>query len=158
MARWRFQFWLSLPYRLCDSCSRYRGVCGNIPSSMPVPFFQCLLLWSTFHIHTKNMDMARERISLILELMAMFLVVPNVWSLHLRSGLSSTVLQAWIPHPILNFQIFKATDGLHFLAVFGDISAGAICALCHQPGLLCTDLHAICHGGLFKVIYQLDQL
>ena len=53
MARWRFQFWLSLPHWLCDLCTRYQGVCGNISSPMPVPFFQCLLSWSTFHMHAK---------------------------------------------------------------------------------------------------------
>ena len=46
-ARWRLQFWLSLPHWLCDLCTRYRGVCVNISSPMPVSFFQCLLLWST---------------------------------------------------------------------------------------------------------------
>ena len=55
-------------------------------------------------------------------------------------------------------QIFKATDGLQFLVVYGNVNADAIGVICHQLGLLCTDLYAICHGGLFKVIYQLDQL
>ena len=50
---WRFQFWLSLPHWLCDLCTRYREVCRNISCPMPVSFFQCLLLWSTFHMHTK---------------------------------------------------------------------------------------------------------
>ena len=53
MVRWRFQFWLSLPHWLCDLGTRYREVCGNMSSPMPVSFFQCLLLWSTFHMHTK---------------------------------------------------------------------------------------------------------
>ena len=30
--------------------------------------------------------------------------------------------------------------------------SNAIGVVCHQLGLLCTDLHAICCGGLFKVI------
>ena len=53
----------------------------------------------------KDMDMARERISLILEPMAMFLSFKMTFSLvtalQLWSGLSWTVLQAWIPHLIL---------------------------------------------------------
>ena len=81
MARWRLQFWLSLPHWLCDLCTRYQRVCGNISSPMPVSFFQCPLLWSTFHMQTKNMDMARERISLILELMVMFLSLEMTFSL-----------------------------------------------------------------------------
>ena len=52
-AQWRFHFWLSLPHWLYDLCMRYREVCRNITSPMPVSFFQCLLLWSTFHMHTK---------------------------------------------------------------------------------------------------------
>ena len=55
-------------------------------------------------------------------------------------------------------QIFKATDGLQFLVVYGKVSADAIGVICNQLCLLCTDLHAICCGGLFKVIYQLDQV
>ena len=52
----------------------------------------------------------------------------------------------------------KVIDGLQFLVVYGNDSADAIGVICRQLGLLCTDLHAICCGGLFKVIYQLDQL
>ena len=102
-AQWCFQFWLSLPHWFCDLCTRYRGVCGNILPPVPVSFFQCLLLWSMFHMHTKiwtwpgNASVwswswwrcsCRSRWLL-------------VWSLQLWSGLSWTVLQAWIPHPIL---------------------------------------------------------
>ena len=47
----------------------------------------------------------------------------------------------------------KATDGLQFLVVYSDVSADAIGVVRHQLGLLCTDLHAICCGGLFRVIY-----
>ena len=43
-ARWRFQFWISLPHWLCDLCAKYLGVCGNSSSPMPVSFFQRLLL------------------------------------------------------------------------------------------------------------------
>ena len=48
-----FPILVSFPHWLCDLCTRYRGVCRNISSPMPVSFFQCLLLWSTFHMHTK---------------------------------------------------------------------------------------------------------
>ena len=55
-------------------------------------------------------------------------------------------------------KIFKATNGLKFLVVYDKVSADAIGVSCHQLGLLCIDPHAICCGGLFNVIYQLDQL
>ena len=48
-------------------------------------------------------------------------------------------------------------DGLQFLFIYGGVSADATGVVCHQLGLLCTDLYAICRGGLFKVIYQIDQ-
>ena len=62
--------------------------------------------------------------------------------------------------PIRNYnsQIFEATDGLQLLVVYGNISADAIGIICHQLGLLCTGLHAKHSEGLFKAIYQLDQL
>ena len=55
-------------------------------------------------------------------------------------------------------QIFKATNCLQFLVVHGNVSGDTIGVICHQLGLLCTDLHSICCGDLFKVIYQLEQL
>ena len=48
--------------------------------------------------------------------------------------------------------MFKATDGLQFLVVYDNVSADVIGAICHQLGLLCTDLHAICCGGLFTAL------
>ena len=64
-SRWHFQFWHSLPHWLWDLCTRYRGVCGNISSPVPVSFFQkSAVMVHASHAY-KNMDMARERISLI---------------------------------------------------------------------------------------------
>ena len=97
----------------------------------------------------------------ILELMAMFLsfqmtfslvTAAVVWAiLDSTSGLdpsSDTTAPKYL---------IKATYGLLFFIAYGNVSADAIVVNCHQLGLLCTDLHAICRGGL-KVIYQLDQL
>ena len=39
---------------LCDLSTKYQGVCGSISSSLAVSFFQCLLLRSTFHMHTNK--------------------------------------------------------------------------------------------------------
>ena len=41
---------------------RYRGVCGNISSPLPVSFFHCLLLWSTFHVRTLLERMVNRRL------------------------------------------------------------------------------------------------
>ena len=48
---------------------------------MPDSFFQCLLYMVHASNAYENMDMARERISLILELMAMFLLFQMTFSL-----------------------------------------------------------------------------
>ena len=117
--RWRFQFWFSLPHWLCDLCTIYLGVCGNISSPMPVSFFQCLLLWSTFHIQTKNMDMTRERISLILELTLMFFFV-CVFLFFVFCFLSFQMTFSLVTAAVVwaircySSQIFKATDSIQF--------------------------------------------
>ena len=104
----------------------------------------------------KNMDMARERISLILELMVMFLSCQMTFSLVTTAVVWAILDSTSRLDP--SSQIFKATDGLRFLVVYGNVSADAIGVICHQLGLLCTDLHAMFCEGLFKVIYQLDQV
>ena len=107
----------------------------------------------------QNMDIARERIGLILELMAMFLF-QMTFSLVTATVVWAILDYFWLGSLIRYYsaQILKATDGLQFLVVYGNVSADVIGVICHQLGLLCTDLHAICYGGLFNVIYQLDQL
>ena len=44
-------------------------------------------------------------------------------------------------------QIFKIKYGIQFLVVHGNVSADATGVICHQLGLLCTDLHVICCNG-----------
>ena len=120
----------------------------------------CILSMSAVMVHVshayKNMDMAMECISLILELMAMFLSFQMTFSLVTAAVVWAILDSTSGLNPLS--QIFEAMDGLQFLVVYGNVSADAIGVICHQLGLLCTDLHAMCCGGLFKVIYQLDQL
>ena len=119
----------------------------------------------------KNMDMARERISLILELMAMFLSLQMTFSLvtatvvwailESTSGLdpsSYTMAPRYIKLRTVSSVLGLFVFFFCFFFVYGNVSADAIGVICHQLGLLSTDLHAICCGGLFKVIFQLDQL
>ena len=122
----------------------------------------CILSMSAVMVHVsqayENMDMAREHISLILELMAMILsfqmtfslvTAAVVWRIQDSTSCLDPSSDTVVP------RYFKATDGLQFLVVYGNVSADAIGVICHQLGLRCTDLHAICCGGLFKAIYQL---
>ena len=160
-AQWHFQFWLSHPHCLCDLCTRYQGLCRNISSPMPVSFFQCLLLWSTFHMHTKTYGHGQGTHQSDLGADGDVLVVPDVFKFgHCSSGLGYPGQYFRLGSPIWCYSshIFKAADGLQFLVVDGNVSADAIGVIYHQLGLLCTDLHAICCGVLLKVICQLHQL
>ena len=107
----------------------------------------------------KNMDTARERISLLMELMAMFLSFQMTLSLTNAAVVWATLdsTSGLDPSSDTIALRFKAMDGLQFLVVYGNVSADAIGVICHQLGLLCTDQHVICCGGLFKMIYKLDQ-
>ena len=161
MARWPFQFWLSLPHCLWNLCTRYREAYGNISFPMPVSFFQCLLLWSRFtciqkYGHgqgTHQSDLGADGDVLVVPMTFSLVTARVVWAiLESTSGLipsSDTIAPSYLK---------RRTDGLQFLVVYDNVSADAIGVICHQLGFLCTDLHAIYRGGLFKVIYQLDQL
>ena len=102
----------------------------------------------------KNMDMARERISLILELMVMFLSFQMTFSL-VTTAVVWAVLDSTSgldPSSAIRYyssQIFKAMDGLQFLVIYGNVSADAIGVICHQLGLLCTNLHVEASSRLF---------
>ena len=116
----------------------------------------------------KNMDMARERTSLILELRAIFLSFQMIFSLVIAavvwaildsaSGLdppSDTIAPRCLKLQTVSsfFVVSVSADAIGFflfvcLFVFWGFFG-------YQLGLLCTDLHTICCGGLFKVIYQL---
>ena len=163
MVGWRFQFWFSLPRWFYDLCTNNEEFCGNISSSMPVSFFQCLLLSSMFYVHTKiYMDMFRECINLILELTVMFLTFQMTFSL-VAAAVVWAILESTLgldpsSDSIAPRYLKLWTFSSFYIVIYGNVSTDAIGVVCHQLGLLCTDLHAICHGSLYKVIYQLDQL
>ena len=109
----------------------------------------------------KNMDIAREHINLIMDMMAMFLSFQMTFSLVIAAVvwaiLDSTVGLDPSSDSIAP-RYLKIRTVSSFFVIYGNVSADAIGVICHQLDLLCTDLHAICCRGLFKVIYQLDQL
>lgn len=47
-----YWIWFSPFYWSYDFCTRYQGICGNMSFPVSVSFFQCLMLWSTFQMHT----------------------------------------------------------------------------------------------------------
>ena len=104
------------------------------------------------------MDMARERISRILELMSTFLSFQMTFSLVTAAVVWAILESTSGLDPLSDSIAPRYLNGLQFLVVYCNVSADAIGVICHQLGLLCTDLHVICCGGFFKVIYQPDQL
>ena len=154
-ARWRFQIWLSLPHWSCDLCTRYRRVCRNIPSPMPVSLFQCLLLWSTFHMHTQIWTWPGNAS----EADGDVLVVPNdFWFGHSSNSLGYPGEYFRLGSLIRYYssQIFKATECLRFLFVYGNVSAYAIGVIVIDwvfSALICMP-YAV--EAFFKVIYQFD--
>ena len=59
-------------------------------------------------------------------------------------------------------RVFEASHNIRFLLFYIDLPLDAICAVCHQFGLLSTDLHLICGdykpGLLVPSLSQLDYL
>ena len=104
----------------------------------------------------RKMDMAREGISLILELMAMFLSFQMTFSL-VTAAVVWAILDGISGSDPSSNTIAPRYLKLRMVPCFLSMVMSVLMPL-GQLGLLCTDLHAICCGGIFKVIYQLDQL
>ena len=89
---------------------------------------QCLYPSFNVCIHVlhayKNMDVAKERISLTLELMAMFLSFQMTYSLVTAAVVWAIVEYFRLGSFISSYssQVFKAMDGLQFLVVYGNVS------------------------------------
>ena len=53
------------------------------------------------------------------------------------------VSQAWNPHQLKISQVFEACDSLKLLSIYFELCVDATGVVCHQLGLLSTDLHAV---------------
>ena len=51
------------------------------------------------------------------------------------------------------FQAFEACDCLELLSIHFDLCVDATGVVCHQLGLLNTDLHAVGCGGFVKTLH-----
>ena len=95
----------------------------------------------------RTMDVTRERISRILELREILLSFQTGFNL-----LNVTVFCAILecisglePSSVMTeLNLLEACDSLELLSIYFDLCVNATCAcvVCHQPGLLGTDLHA----------------
>ena len=103
-----------------------------------------------------NMDMTRERNSLIFELRSMFLSSRMILSF-VSAAMVWAILERISGHGSFvsdyGSQIFEALNGFQLLAIDPDVTADAIGLVGHQFGLLSTDLHAVCGGSLVKALH-----
>ena len=97
----------------------------------------------------RNMDVTRERISRILELRETLLSKQTGFSLvnaaavyAILESISSLEPSAVITEPRY----------LKLVIVYFDLCVVATGVVCHQPGLLGTDLHAVGCGGFVKTL------
>ena len=120
----------------------------------------CILLWSSaVRVHDsqayKKMDVTRERISRILEPREKLFVNPDWFQPcqcccclcypgeYLRLG--TLISYNWA-------QVLEACDCLKLLSIHFDLCVDATGVVCHQLGLLGTDLHAVGSGGFVKTL------
>ena len=115
----------------------------------------CIVLWSSaVRIHDsqacRKMDMTRERISRILELREILChsKLVSVLSMLLLSVLSWKVSQAWKPHQL---ELSSGTVTVSSFCPF-NLCADAAGVVCHQLGLLGTDLHAVGCGSFVETL------
>ena len=52
----------------------------------------------------------------------------------------------------MQLKILEACDCLKLLTVYFDLLVDAAGVVCHQLGLLGTDLHAVCCGGVVETL------
>ena len=86
--------------------------------------------------------MTRERISRILELIDILLSIQTGFSL-VKAAVACAILQS-----ISGLE--PACDCLKLLSIHFDLCVDAIGVVCHQLGLLGTDLHTVGCGGFLK--------
>ena len=70
----------------------------------------------------------------------------------LSSALSLRVSGLYILVTYNAAQVLEACDCLKLLTVYFDLLVDAAGVVCHQLGLLGTDLHAVCCGGVVETL------
>ena len=106
------------------------------------------------HKHAKKMDVTRERISRILELREILLSIQIGFSL-VNAAVACAILQSNLglePSSVITAHVFEACDCLKILFIHFDVCVNATGVVCHQLGLLGTDLHAVGCGGFVKAL------
>ena len=97
----------------------------------------------------RKMDVTRERISHILELREILLSIQTGISL-VNAAVACAIVES-----ISGLEPSSAITEpkcLKLLSIHFDLCADATCVVCHQLGLLGTDLHAAGCGGFVKML------
>ena len=91
------------------------------------------------------MDVTRERISRILELKEILLSIQTGFSL-VNASVVCAILESISGlelSSVITAQVFEPCDCLKLLSIHFDLCVDAAGVVCHQLGLLGTDLHAV---------------
>ena len=112
----------------------------------------CILLWSSaVRVHESQAysktDVTRERIIPILEQKKMLV---STLSMLLSSVLSWRISQVWSPRQIQLSPGTRTCDCPELLSLYFDLLVDAAGVVCHQLGLLGTDLHAVGCGSFVE--------
>ena len=104
----------------------------------------------------RKMDVTRERISRILELKEILLSFQTGFSL-VNATVISAILESISglePSSVITEpRYFKLVTVFKLLSIHFDLCVDATGVVCHQLGLLGTDLHAVGCGGFVKMLY-----
>ena len=118
----------------------------------------CILLWSSaLRVHDsqayRKMEVTRERISHILELREILLSIQTGFSLASAAVVCAILESISGLEPssvIIEPRYLKLVDVSGFCPFTSCVDATSV--VCHQLGLLGTDLHAIVCGGFVKTL------
>ena len=122
----------------------------------------CILLWSSaVRVHDsqayRKMGMTRERISHILELREISLSFHTGFYL-VNAAVVCAILESISglePSSVITESTyFEACDCLQLLSTYFNLCVDASGVVCHQLGLLGTDIHAVGCGGFVAMLNQ----
>ena len=101
----------------------------------------------------RKMDVTRERISNILELTEMLLSFQTGFNLVITAVVCAVLESIYALESSSDAtQILEACDCLKLLSIHFDLCVDATGVVCHQLGLLGTDLHAVGYGGFVETL------
>ena len=121
----------------------------------------CILLWSSAaRVHDsqahRKMEVTREHMSHILELREILLSFQTGFNL-VNAAVVCTILESISvlePSSVIFEWVVEICDCLKLLSIYFSRCVDATGVVCHQLGLLGTDLHAIGCGGFVEMLNQ----